>query len=70
MEAANPEISEGGTEGYTFDLLWGSEPAVTGGFRDNRGSIPFDDRPRDRVYENDRGFQQPDGRYRVFFSKH
>lgn len=56
--------SEGGTEGYTFDLLWGSEPAVTGGFRDNRGSIPFDDRPRDRVYENDRGFRQPDGRYR------
>ena len=56
--------SEGGTEGYTFDLFWGNGPAVTGGFRDNRGSIPFDDRPGDRVNGNDRGFRQPDGRYR------
>ena len=54
--------SEGGSEGYTFDLFWGNEPAITGGFRDNRGSIPFDDRPGDRANGNDRGFRPPDGR--------
>lgn len=48
--------SEGGTEGYTFDLLWGSEPAFTGGFRDNRGSAPFDDRPG-RLNGNEGGFR-------------
>lgn len=53
--------SEGGSEGYTFDLFWGNEPAITGGFRDNRGSIPFDDRPGDRANGNDRGFRPPDG---------
>ena len=54
--------SEGGSEGYTFDLFWGNEPAVTGGLRDNRGSIPFDNRQADPGYRNDRGVGPADVR--------
>jgi len=34
------EDSDAGSEGYTFDLFWGGEPPVTGGFQGGRGSVP------------------------------
>jgi len=53
------EDSQGGADAYTFDLYWG-EPAVSGGFQDNRGSVPFDNRSGGRVDQNDRRFQPDD----------
>ena len=51
------EDSQGGAEGYTFDLFWGNEPAVTGSFQGGRGPGGSGG---DR---NDRDFRPPpDGR--------
>lgn len=44
------EDSQGGAEGYTFDLFWGERPPVAGGFQDGRGD------------RNDRGFRPPEDR--------
>ena len=54
------EDSQGGSEGYTFDLFWGNEPAFTGSFQGDRGS----DRVfgQDLGFGGDRDFRQPDGR--------
>jgi len=56
------EDSQGGSEGYTFDLLWGGEPPVSGGFQGGRGPVPPNDRPFDNADRNDRGFRPPDDR--------
>jgi hypothetical protein len=63
--------SQGGAEAYTFDLFWGNEPPISGGFQggrggpgpgDNHGPGPGDDRQFDRADRNDQGFRPPDGR--------
>jgi hypothetical protein len=36
--------SQGGAEGYTFDLFWGNEPPNSGGFQGGRGPGPVDNR--------------------------
>ena len=51
------EDSDAGSEGYTFDLFWGNEPAGSGGFRSDR-----EGGPPDRRDQNDRGFRPPDDR--------
>jgi len=72
------EDSQGGAEGYTFDIFWGNEPQISGGFQggrgpgpvdnrgpgsfDNRGPGPGDNRQFDRADRNDPGFRPPDGR--------
>jgi hypothetical protein len=38
------EDSQGGAEGYTFDLFWGNEPLNSGGFQGGRGPGPVDNR--------------------------
>ena len=53
------EDSQGGSEGYTFDLFWGNEPSVSGGFRPDQRSAPPNG-PADRGFQNDRGFGAPD----------
>jgi len=40
--------NEGGAEGYTFDLFWGSGPSDGSGFRDDRGFEGPDGRQFDR----------------------
>ncbi|MBZ5678394.1 MAG: hypothetical protein LAP61_29520 [Acidobacteriia bacterium] len=54
------EDSDSGSEGYTFDLFWGNEPAGSGGFRSDRENTPPD--RRDQRDQNDRGFRPPDNR--------
>ncbi len=56
------EDSQGGAESYTFDLFWGGEPPVAGGFQGDRGSVPPHNRLSDRGDPNDRGFRPPDDR--------
>jgi hypothetical protein len=62
--------TQGGAEGYTFDLFWGNEPAVTGGFQGNRGPDNRSGSANDRGFGNDRvdrdrGFEnQRDGGFR------
>jgi len=56
------EDSDAGSEGYTFDLFWGGEPPVTGGFQGGRGSVPPNDRPFDNGDRYDRGIRPPDDR--------
>jgi len=49
--------SDNGSEGYTFDLFWGNQPAVTGGFRNDgpgRGSGPAN-RPDERGFGGGQG---------------
>jgi hypothetical protein len=59
------EDSQGGAEGYTFDLFWGNQAPSAGGFQGNRGSVPPpNERQNDRQFDNgnrnDRGFRPPD----------
>ena len=56
------EDTQGGSEGYTFDLFWGNEPPISGGFQGGRGPGPGDNRQGDRGDRNDQGFRPPDGR--------
>jgi len=56
------EDSQGGAEGYTFDLFWGNDPGFSGGFQGGRGPGPGDNRQFDRGDRNDPGFRPSDGR--------
>ncbi|HYV62967.1 MAG TPA: hypothetical protein VE958_09850 [Bryobacteraceae bacterium] len=55
--------SQGGTEGYTFDLFWGNEPVGSGGFQSDRGFR------NDRGFQDERGFGPPDNRPPILGSR-